>query len=83
MPIPTDTFWNIRKLNWAFAISSIAMLGTFAWSILQDYRGHASARCSAGRCVGRGGEQGADSGGALTPPEQQKLDDYNASCWPS
>ena len=37
MPIPTDTFWNIRKLNWAFAISSIALFLVTVWSVFQDY----------------------------------------------
>lgn len=37
MPIPTDTFWNIRKLNLVFAISTFFMLVTFVWSIVQDY----------------------------------------------
>src|SRR4051812_15839958 len=37
MPIPTDTFWNIRRLNIVFAISAILLFVTTAWSILQDY----------------------------------------------
>src|SRR5437773_11825601 len=37
MPVPTDTFWNIRRLNRVFAISAILMLGTFVWAVVQDY----------------------------------------------
>ncbi len=37
MPIPTDTYWNIRKLNVVFAVSSVALLGTMVWSVIQDY----------------------------------------------
>lgn len=39
MPIPTDTFWNIKRLNWVFAISSVALVATCAITILQDYSG--------------------------------------------
>src|SRR6185295_1065947 len=37
MPIPTDTFWNIKRLNWIFAVSAIALMGTTVWSILRDH----------------------------------------------
>ena len=37
MPVPTDTFWNIKRLNWAFLISGLFMLLTIVWSIVQDY----------------------------------------------
>ena len=37
MPIPTDTFWNIKKLNRVFAVSSILLLLVTAWSVIQDY----------------------------------------------
>jgi len=37
MPIPTDTFWNIKKLNWVFAISSVALVVVTLWSVVQDY----------------------------------------------
>ncbi len=37
MPVPTETFWNLRKLNRLFAISAIVLFATFAWAILQDY----------------------------------------------
>src|SRR5438067_322415 len=39
MPIPTDTFWNIKKLNWVFAISSLLLVAMTAWTIVQDYGG--------------------------------------------
>lgn len=37
MPIPTDTFWNIKRLNWVFAVSAIALMAVTGWSIIQDY----------------------------------------------
>lgn len=37
MPIPTDTFWNIKLLNRVFAASAIVLMGVTGWSILQDY----------------------------------------------
>jgi hypothetical protein len=37
MPIPTDTFWNMRRLNIAFAVSSVLLLAMTGWSIIQDY----------------------------------------------
>src|SRR5687768_13791984 len=37
MPIPTDTFWNIKRLNVVFAISAIVLVLVTVWSILQDY----------------------------------------------
>src|SRR6267142_6058272 len=37
MPIPTDTFWNIKKLNRAFALSSILLVLVTLWSVMQDY----------------------------------------------
>src|SRR5436190_19583127 len=39
MPIPTDTFWNIKKLNWVFLASAVALLAMTIWTILQDYSG--------------------------------------------
>src|SRR4051812_8929742 len=37
MPIPTDTYWNIKRLNVVFALSSVALVGVMLWSVLQDY----------------------------------------------
>jgi cytochrome c551/c552 len=37
MPIPTDTFWNIRRLNVVFALSSLALVAVCGWAIKQDY----------------------------------------------
>src|SRR4051812_24662139 len=37
MPIPTDTFWNIKRLNVVFALSSVALMAVTAWAILQDH----------------------------------------------
>src|SRR4051794_36907124 len=37
MPIPTDTFWNIKKLNRVFAVSSILLVLVTLWSVMQDY----------------------------------------------
>ncbi|MGH7178173.1 MAG: multiheme c-type cytochrome, partial [Tepidisphaeraceae bacterium] len=37
MPIPTDTYWNIKRLNWVFALSTLALLGVTGWATLQDH----------------------------------------------
>jgi len=37
MPIPTDTFWNIRRLNIFFAFSAILLLAITGWSVIQDW----------------------------------------------
>ena len=31
MPIPTDTFWNIKRLNWVFAVSAVILFAVTAW----------------------------------------------------
>ena len=33
MPVPTDTFWNIRKLNVIFAASSLLLLASVLWFV--------------------------------------------------
>ena len=30
MPIPTDTYWNIKRLNILFAVSAVVMMLTLA-----------------------------------------------------
>ena len=37
MPVPTDTLWNMKKLNRWFAVSAVLLVVTFVWSIIQDY----------------------------------------------
>ena len=37
MPIPTDTFWNIKRLNIWFAISGVLMMAVTGAAIMQDY----------------------------------------------
>lgn len=37
MPIPTDTFWNIKRLNIVFALAAVSLLGVTFWAILQDH----------------------------------------------
>ncbi|MGB7156726.1 MAG: c-type cytochrome [Tepidisphaeraceae bacterium] len=37
MPIPTDTYWNIKRLNWVFAVSAVVLMAVTGWSIVQDY----------------------------------------------
>src|SRR5207249_1539616 len=37
MPIPTDTFRNIRRLNWFFAGTAILLLLLMGASVMQDY----------------------------------------------
>src|SRR5256885_1652831 len=36
MPVPTQTFWNIRKLNIVFAISSVLGMASFVWMMADD-----------------------------------------------
>jgi cbb3-type cytochrome oxidase cytochrome c subunit len=37
MPVPTDTLWNIRRLNRVFAVSAVLLMGVLGWATLQDY----------------------------------------------
>src|SRR2546423_11934583 len=37
MPVPTDTFWNMKRLNLWFAASSILLVAVTGWTIVQDY----------------------------------------------
>ena len=37
MPIPTDTYRNIKVLNWLFAGSALLLLGIMGLSVIQDY----------------------------------------------
>jgi len=37
MPIPTDTYWNIKRLNILFAVSAVIMMLTLAWATVQDF----------------------------------------------
>ena len=37
MPVPTDTLWNMKKLNRWFAVSAVLLVLTFVWAIIQDY----------------------------------------------
>src|SRR5947207_3486895 len=37
MPVPTDTFWNMKRLNLVFAASSILLVAVTGWTIVQDY----------------------------------------------
>ena len=37
MPIPTETLWNIRRLNVVFAISAAAMFGSLCWMLWHDH----------------------------------------------
>src|SRR5256714_2131682 len=37
MPIPTDTYWNINRLNVLLAVSEVLLLAVTGWSILQDF----------------------------------------------
>ncbi|MCE9591810.1 MAG: c-type cytochrome [Planctomycetes bacterium] len=36
MPVPTETFWNIKKLNVVFAASAVILLGSFLLLIKED-----------------------------------------------
>jgi cytochrome c551/c552 len=37
MPIPTDTYHNIKVLNWVFAASALLLLAVMGLSVVQDY----------------------------------------------
>ena len=37
MPVPTDTFWNISRLNKIFALSAVILLGVMGWATIQDF----------------------------------------------
>ena len=37
MPIPTDTYRNIKVLNWVFAASALLMVAVMGLSVAQDY----------------------------------------------
>src|SRR5437667_56550 len=37
MPIPTDTYWNIKKLNVVFAASAVLLVLVTLWAIFQDF----------------------------------------------
>src|SRR6266498_2360999 len=37
MPIPTDTYWNIKKLNVVFAASAVVLVLVTLWAIVQDF----------------------------------------------
>ncbi|MEO6435948.1 MAG: hypothetical protein ABIP55_09330, partial [Tepidisphaeraceae bacterium] len=37
MPIPTDTFWNIKRLNVWFALSAVVLFAVTGWAIMQDF----------------------------------------------
>src|SRR4051812_4795890 len=37
MPVPTDTFWNMKRLNLVFAASAILLMAVTGWTIVQDY----------------------------------------------
>src|SRR3954469_15001337 len=37
MPIPTDTYWNVKRLNWVFAGSAVLLFAVTGWSIMQDW----------------------------------------------
>jgi hypothetical protein len=37
MPVPTDTFWNIKKLNIVFAATALLLLGAMLWMLKSDH----------------------------------------------
>ncbi len=37
MPVPTETFWNTRKVSVMFAASSVALLASVLWMVKVDY----------------------------------------------
>ena len=36
MPVPTQTLWNIRRLNIVFAITSVLGMASFIWMLGDD-----------------------------------------------
>ncbi len=37
MPVPTDTYWNIKRLNKVFALTAVLLVGVTFWAVFQDY----------------------------------------------
>lgn len=37
MPVPTETLWNIKRLNVVFLVSMVALVGVMFWSVHQDF----------------------------------------------
>ena len=37
MPVPTETFYNIKKLNLVFAVTAILLLLSTGWLVVEDY----------------------------------------------
>src|SRR3954462_14050012 len=38
MPIPTDTYWNIKRLNVVFAASAVVLALVTIWAIVADWK---------------------------------------------
>src|SRR5438105_2348933 len=72
MPVPTDTLWNIRRLNWIFAISSILLVAMIGWTIVQDYGARWRERQEAGR-VWEAALVDEKIQGELTPQTRAKI----------
>src|SRR5258706_3041165 len=74
MPIPTDTFWNIKKLNRVFAVSSILLVLVTLWSVMQDYDKTWRQPQQHG-AVWDARMTGEKINRAMSPMEKEKLDD--------
>ncbi len=74
MPIPTDTFWNIKKLNRVFALSSIALVAVTLWSVMQDYDKTWRKPQQQGR-VWDAAITNEKINRSMSPTEKEKLDD--------
>src|SRR5947208_15758037 len=77
MPIPTDTFWNIKKLNRVFAVSSILLVLITLWSVMQDYDKTWRQPHQHGR-VWDAAMTGEKHNRSLSPTEKEKLDDMRS-----
>ena len=77
MPIPTDTFWNIKKLNRVFAVSSILLVLVTLWSVMQDYDKTWRRPQQHGR-VWDAALTGEKINRAMSPTEKEKLDDMRS-----
>src|SRR5437867_8301139 len=77
MPIPTDTFWNIKKLNRVFAISSILLVLVTLWSVMQDYDKTWRGPQQNGR-VWDAAMTSEKIQRSMSPTEKEKLDDLRS-----
>src|SRR3954469_24150882 len=74
MPIPTDTFGNIKNLNRAFALSPVTLVLITLWSVMQDYDKTWRRPQQHGR-VWDAALTSEKINRSMSPTEKEKLDD--------